>query len=200
MTKQFTPAFLLPILLVCAAILAVYFFLPRMGTYAIQGGAISLSIEGRPMVSGNNASLHAISTCGEFVVSLDKTGFGNGSAALSQPFLLEEGNHSFFAQGNGCNSTLAFHVAARQCEGNQTSECEKEGCPGIRKCAGGVFSSCTLPKKVCSPGERVGCSIDGCSFGYIICNQCGTGFGKCTADSKNENVTCATCNAMQFCN
>jgi len=200
MTKQISPAFLLPILLVCAAILAVYFLLPQAGNYAPQGGEISLSIEGRPLVSGNTVALRAVSTCGEFDVSLDKAGFGNGTATLSQPFLLEEGNHTFFAQGNGCNSTLAFKVAARECEGNQTMECEMNNCTGARKCTGGVFSSCTLPKKICSPGERVGCSTDGCSFGYITCNQCGTGFGKCTADSKNGNATCATCNAMQFCN
>jgi hypothetical protein len=197
MAKQSTLAFLLPILLVCAAILAAYSFLPKSDAGTPQGGAISLSIDGRPLVSGSTATLRAVSTCGAFDVLLDGAGFGNGEPLLSAPFLLKQGDHSFFAQGKDCNSTLAFSVLARECVGNETKECEKDDCPGTRKCAGGMFSDCALPKKVCFPGEKVGCSTDGCSFGYMACNPCGTGFGKCTADSKNENATCtgtSSCN------
>ena len=190
MAKQSTLPFLLPILLVCAAILAAYFFLPNSEAETLQGGAISISLDGGPPVSGNTATLRAVSTCGAFIVSLDGAWFGNGEPLLSLPFLLEEGSHTFFAQGKGCNSTLAFNVLARECAGNETKECEKNDCPGARRCAGGIFSECILPKKVCYPGEKVGCSINGCSFGYITCNQCGTSFGKCAADSKKENATC----------
>ena len=190
MAKQSTLALFLSILLVCAVILAVYCFLPTVDSGAPQGGDILLSIDGRPHVSGNTATLRAVSKCGAFDVLLDGTGFGNGAPLLSMPFLLEEGRHVFFAQGNGCNSTLVFTVLARECNGDETKECEKDGCTGARKCAGGIFLECALPKKVCYPGEKVGCSINGCSFGYMTCNQCGTSFGKCAADSKKENATC----------
>ena len=150
------------------------------------------------MVSGNTATIRAVSTCGAFDVLLDGVEFGNGTPLLSEPFLLEEGSHVFVAQGKGCNSTLAFSVLARECDGNETLECEKSGCPGARKCIGGMFSDCALPKKVCYPGEKVGCSTNGCSFGYITCNQCGTGFGICTADSQKENVT--ACKGSPSCN
>jgi len=192
MAKQSTLAFLIPILLVCAAILAAYSFLPKSEGGAQQGGGeISLSIEGRPLVSGNSATLRAVSTCGAFGVSLDGAVFGNGAPLLSGPFLLQEGNHSFFAQGQGCNSTLEFIVLARECEENETLSCASNGCPGARTCLGGIFSECFLPKKVCSPGEKVGCSTNGCSFGYMVCNQCGTSFGKCLPAGA-ANSACGT--------
>ena len=156
-----------------------------------SGGAISISIEGRPLVSGNTAVLRAVSTCGAFDVLLDGSEFGNGAPLLSAPFFLEEGSHAFLAQGQDCNSTLAFTVLVRECAGNETKECDRNGCPGTRKCAGGAFSECLLPNKVCSPGERVGCSTNGCSFGYMACNPCGTGFSKCAASSEKENATCS---------
>jgi len=196
MAKRSTLAFILPTLLLCAALLAVYFFLPRTDTYTLQGGAISLSLDGRPLVDGNTATLRAVSTCGAFDVSLDGAGFGNGEPLLSAPFLLKEGSHSFFAQGNGCNSTLVFGVIARECGANETKECEKSGCPGTCKCAGGIFSECALPKKACQPGEKVGCSTNGCSFGHMMCNQCGTGFGKCLPDL---GTGLATCSGSQNC-
>ena len=198
MAKKSTLAFLLPVLLVCAAFMAAYMFLPKTDEGAQpQGGAISLSLDRQPLVSGGTATLRAVSTCGGFDVSLDGAWLGHGSPALSAPFLLEEGSHSFFAQGQGCNATLAFTVSARECSGNETAACEKSGCPGVRECVGGIFSDCSLPKKVCYPGERVGCSTNGCSFGHIVCNSCGTGFGKCAADSNEGNAACA---GGQSCN
>ena len=198
MAKQSPLAFLFSALLVCAAILAVHHFLPTQGGGTLQrDGAISLSLYGRPLVSGNTATLRAVSTCGTFDVSLDGAVFGNGEPLLSTPFLLEEGSHSFSAQGKDCNSTLVFTVLARECTGNETKECEKNDCPGVRKCAGGIFSECSLPKKVCSPGEKLGCSTNGCSFGYMTCNPCGTGFSVCAANSQNKNETCV---GKQSCN
>ncbi|MFA6907648.1 MAG: hypothetical protein WC263_02370 [Candidatus Micrarchaeia archaeon] len=210
MAKQSAGAFIIPILLACAAILAVYSSLPGQpgaapqqeggfpidfqgGSGAQPAGGISLSLQGGPLVSGNTASLRAVSACGEFGVSLDGAWFGNGSPLLSSPFLLQEGSHVFSAQGKGCNSTLAFTVLARACAANETKECERNGCPGIRKCAGGLFSECALLKKVCSPGEKVGCHVDSCSSGHMVCNPCGTSFGKCLpgAIPKNEDAACA---------
>ena len=196
MAKQSTLAFLLPILLVCAAILAVYPFLWPPEAEAPPGGAISLSLGGRPIVSGSAAELRAVSTCGAFDVSLDGAWFGNGAPVLSAQFLPAEGSHSFFAQGNGCNSTLSFTVLARECDGNETKACEKGDCPGTRKCAGGMLSECTLPRKICYPGEKVGCSTNSCSFGHMVCNQCGTGFSACASGSKNISA----CASSPSCN
>jgi len=196
MAKQSTLAFLLPILLVCAAILAIYYFLPTSDSGTPPDGAISLFIDGVPLVAGNTATLRAVSTCGSFDVLLDNSWFGNGSSMLSKSFLLTKGAHSFFAQGKNCNATLVFTVRARECTGNETKECEKNDCPGARQCAGGIFSECAPLKKVCASGERIGCSTNGCSFGHMVCNPCGTGFSECANDSKKENTTCAgaSCN------
>ncbi|MFA6214340.1 MAG: hypothetical protein WC717_03615 [Candidatus Micrarchaeia archaeon] len=190
MAKQSALASLIPIALACAIIFAAYSFLQAPSAAAPQAGEISLSLQGGPMVDGNTAALRAVSACGDFSVSLDNAWFGDGAPTLFAPFLLEEGSHAFFAKGDGCNSTLSFTVAARECRGNGTSKCEINGCPGSRECAGGRFLECALPKRVCSPGERVGCSIDGCSFGYMACNQCGTSFGKCLPPSQKENASC----------
>jgi len=198
MAKKNMLAFLLPLILVCAAILAAYSFLPKPAAEAPSGGEISLSLQGRPLVAGSTAALRAVSTCGAFEVLLDGAVFGNGTPLLSKPFLLEEGAHSFFAQGKDCNSTLAFTVLARECYGNETQTCEKNGCAGARKCAGGIFSECALPERICYPGERVGCSTDSCSFGYMICNPCGTSFGKCAPGTASSNN--ATCSGASSCN
>lgn len=196
MAKQLTPAFILPILLVCTAILVAHYFLQAAGPGVgdgSQGGKISLFLDGAPPISGSTATLRAISTCGAFNVSLDGDAFGSGGALFSQPFLLEGGSHSFFAQGTGCNSTLSFRVALRECFGNETGACEEGGCTGTHTCEGGVFSPCSLPRKICSPGQKIGCSTNGCSFGYAACNQCGTGFGKCLPDAEMKNYTCSNC-------
>ena len=191
MAKQSSLALVLPILLVCAASLAVYSFLPQSEAVPPQGGMISLSLQGAPLVSGNTATLRAVSTCGAFDVSLDRAAFESGGPWISVPFLLDEGSHSFYAQGQSCNSTLSFTVIARECEGNETKVCENNGCPGVRECTGGTFSECALPKKLCSPGETLGCSTNGCAFGYMTCNPCGTGFSVCAAAPKDVNASCA---------
>jgi len=198
MAKQNTLAFLLPLLLVCAAILAAYSFFPKTGAETPSDGSISLSLQGGPLVSGNTATLRAISTCGAFDVLLDGFEFGGGSPLLSRQFLLEDGRHSFFAQGKYCNATLEFIALPRECEANETKECEKSGCAGTRKCEGGIFSECALPERICYPGEKVGCSTNSCSFGYMICNSCGTSFGKCGPGTANQNNS--TCAGKQSCN
>ena len=196
MAKQSTLVAILLIFLLCAAFAVAYFFLPKAGPAAgdeNQAGKISLFLEGAPPISGNTATLRAISTCGAFDVSLDGSAFGRGAPVLSQPFVLEEGSHAFFAEGESCNSTLSFNVALRECSGNETSECEFGGCTGFRSCIGGAFSECELPKRICLPGQKIGCSTNGCSFGHATCNACGTGFGKCLPDGEMGNYTCSSC-------
>jgi hypothetical protein len=184
---------LLPILLACIAILVAYSFLPKIGAGPDsdgQGGEISLHLSGWPLVEGNNATLRAFSTCGPFGVSLDGAGLGSGEAAFSAQFPLEAGGHAFTASGSGCNSTLAFIVQPRECSGNATEGCSRGGCAGSRQCTNGVFSDCELRRKICVPGERMGCSTDACAFGYATCNPCGTGFGGCLPDEKKDNASC----------
>ncbi|MFA6214106.1 MAG: hypothetical protein WC717_02395 [Candidatus Micrarchaeia archaeon] len=197
MENKSTIPFLLPILLVCAAIAVAYYFLPSLGATGLEGQAgsvISLELSGRqPYVAGRMASARAISSCGAFVLSLDGKKIGEGGAYASVPVELEQGSHALLAQGNGCSASMPFSVLPRECLGNETMECSAGGCPGTRKCDDGAFSPCMLPKKVCWPGEEIGCSTDGCSFGHATCNRCGTAFGRCAPDSEKENSSAANC-------
>ncbi|MEM4348725.1 MAG: hypothetical protein QXN37_04115 [Candidatus Anstonellaceae archaeon] len=67
----------------------------------------------------------------------------------------------------------------QECQENQVQNCTKNGCPGTQRCYRGRWGSCILPKRICSPGEKIGCNYDGCKFGYAECNECGTAFGPC---------------------
>ncbi|MEM4554446.1 MAG: hypothetical protein QXT25_01180 [Candidatus Anstonellaceae archaeon] len=68
---------------------------------------------------------------------------------------------------------------AQECQEGQVRNCTKDGCNGTQKCYRGRWGICVLPRKICNPKERIGCSYDGCRFGYSECNECGTGFGPC---------------------
>ena len=197
MKKQDTAiSLLLPILLACAAIVVAISFLPQPGAGGDgQEWEISLTLEGqRPFVSGEPSELRIISTCVPIDIFLDGEQIGPSGASSSMPLLLGEGNHSFLAKGDGCQASLSVEVLARECEGNQTSSCTDGGCIGVRRCSGGVYSGCSLPRKICVPGEKMGCSTDGCKFGYATCNACGNGFGECLPPangSKNSGSGCA---------
>ena len=126
MARERNLSFLLPIFLACAALLAAYAFLPKIGaadSNGAPGGEISLSISGGPLVGGNSAAFRAVSTCGDFTVYLDGKMLLEGGPVLASPFALEEGGHTLFASGGGCNATLPFSVAPRECEGNAASAC-----------------------------------------------------------------------------
>jgi len=126
---------------------------------------------------------------------LDGEGIGASGVSSSLPLALAEGNHTFIAEGEGCKASLAVEVLPRECEGSQAASCFVGGCEGVRRCSGGMYSGCLLPRKVCVPGEKIGCSIDGCKFGHAECNACGSGFGEClpaAGDSKNGGNSCAS--------
>lgn len=185
---------LLPVILACAAVAVAISFLPK----TITGGAqenweLSLTLEGRPFVAGNTAMLHAFSTCGAYGVFLDGNKMGSSDMYLDLPLMLSEGSHTLSAKGDGCQALLPFEVEARECSGNQSAPCAVQGCEGVRYCIDGKYSEeCSLPKKVCMPGEKIGCSTDGCKFGHATCNPCGSGFGNCTDDGNKNGTACAS--------
>jgi hypothetical protein len=78
-----------------------------------------------------------------------------------------------------------------ECAGNETRACQIDACPGEERCLGGYFGPCNTPRNVCNPGQRIACNIDGCEFGYRICDACGTGFGGClSVNEKNSGAPC----------
>jgi hypothetical protein len=180
MAKQSASALLLFIILACAALAAAYFFLPK-SQQAPEERQIKMSLEGtRPLVSGANATISAFSTCGAFGIYLDGNLLLPNASRAPIPIVLEEGSHALEAKNSECSSTFGFVVLERECEANQTRKCDRDGCEGVQRCEGGIYSSaCALPRKICVPGEKIGCSTDGCKFGYATCNSCGTGFGQC---------------------
>lgn len=71
-------------------------------------------------------------------------------------------------------------VLPSQCEpGGQEACITGGGCEGVRLCANGRLGNCIIPKQECVPGSRVGCTIDECTFGFRVCNKCGTGYLPC---------------------
>jgi hypothetical protein len=182
---------LVPIVLVCAAILATYQFIPN-SSQAPQSPQISLVLDGEaPYVSGRAVTLRVFSTCGPFGIFVDNEKSGEGLAYAEMQLVLLAGRHAFEAKSSGCNATLAINVAALQCAFNQTEPCAVNGCQGVRTCSNGAYSSCILPRRVCVPGEKIGCSFDGCEFGHAICNPCGSGFGACVPDNATKiGVAC----------
>jgi hypothetical protein len=84
-----------------------------------------------------------------------------------------------------------------ECAYGESMGCNVSGCPGIKKCVGGSFGSCELPARACVPGKRIGCSLNGCSFGYKVCNSCGTSYSKCLSESEIENQA-ANCSSPGY--
>ena len=85
------------------------------------------------------------------------------------------------------------------CNNGQAQPCEISGCIGNQTCRNGFYSDCALPRKICVPFSKIGCSSDSCKFGYAICNPCGTGYGVCLpppANATNSSPPCsgAGCN------
>jgi hypothetical protein len=179
MARQSATALLLFAALAFAALAAAYLFIPG-SQQAPEERQIRMSLDGRePLVSGANATVFALSSCGAFAIYLDGRLLLPNASRASIPLALEQGSHTLEAANNECSSTLSFEVLARECEANQTRQCDSGGCGGVQRCEGGVYSPCYLPRKTCTPGEKIGCSTDGCKFGYAACNACGTGFGQC---------------------
>jgi len=172
---------------------AIYFFLPRETGAAEQKIDIYL-ISPQHVMEKSEVRLSVFSSCGAFSTFVDGKPLESGvqSAKLSSTF--PPGEHLFEARNENCSSNASFTVERQECEDGQTQSCSEGACNGTMRCHGGRWGSCDLPKKVCSPGQRIGCSTDGCRFGYKTCNPCGSGFGECLPDAAQGNASSCTGN------
>lgn len=194
--------FPLPVAALFAAIVAVgalAIFIAYSQPPSVPGESIGLSLAGtRPFVAGGTATASAFSSCGEFVLLLDGTAISSGAGAGVQ-LPLVAGTHTLEAKNARCESNLSFLVAVRECIGNQTRSCAAGACLGTQECAGGIYGECIIPPRICTPGVRIGCSLDGCHFGYAACNGCGNGFGPCLPRDSNTSAAGGNCSSSQSC-
>jgi hypothetical protein len=64
------------------------------------------------------------------------------------------------------------------CKDGMSQSCSVGSCGGVSTCTSGSWSGCVW-QHMCIPGQKVDCLNQGCSFGYKVCNECGTGYGQC---------------------
>ena len=72
------------------------------------------------------------------------------------------------------------------CTEGQTQYCAIDSCSGTRTCVGGVWSGCRW-QQVCTPGSRIPCLRQDCSYAVQTCNECGSGYGPCLNASSATN-------------
>ena len=167
-----------------ASIAAFRYFSPQ--PEAAQGtGEIRLIVEPQRLVEGQNASVTAYSTCGNFTISADGRKICDASSGQQLSIPLPAGNYSISAANANCSASAPLQVVARVCQDGQEQGCTKNGCPGTQACSGGSWSGCELPERKCMPGVKIGCAYNSCSFGYTTCDKCGAGFGPCLPEGQS---------------
>jgi hypothetical protein len=172
-------------LAVAGIVAALIFFGPGPAQQG-DGGKISVYLQGPSQVTENApVKVSAFSSCGVFSTFLDGKVQQQGVLEAEAIIRVPPGTHVFEAKNGNCSGNVSFSVVAPQCSGGQVQQCNSEGCPGTETCFGGNWGDCVLPRKVCSPGQKIGCSLDGCHFGYSACNQCGSGFGPCMPENSS---------------
>jgi len=190
---------LLSLAVIAAAVGATYFFLiPK--EQPVQYGAkleIYPSFSGA-LLEGKAASAKFFSSCGDFSVYLDRQHLGDYEQRAEVPISAGIGSHTLEAKNSECVEKIVFEVKKAECSEREARGCSSGGCPGKQECVGGFFGNCQMPKKVCVPGQKVGCSSSACSFGYKTCNRCGTEYGPCTPDG-SVNATSASCSSNASC-
>lgn len=144
-----------------------------------DSGTIELFFDDSSVIEGENLTVRAYSSCGGFSIYLDERAIAEGESYAKAAFLTQVGTHLLVAKNNRCNISLSFHVENRECISGQEKPCFEGGCEGKNECEGGRWGRCILPKKICQPGTKSGCNLDGCKFGYSTCNSCGSAFGPC---------------------
>ena len=142
-------------------------------------------------MENSTVRITALSSCGAFSTFLDgakqQQGVQEAEVAISPP----PGSHVFEARNGNCSDSVGFSVVAPECSDGQVRQCISDGCAGNETCFGGNWGGCALPWKICSPGQEIGCSLDGCHFGYSVCNRCGSGFGPCMPENgTNASAGC----------
>ena len=178
--------------IVLACIAAFAFLLASNQPNQEGAGKIQVYLHGPSQVMENaTVGISAFSSCGAFSTFLDgqvqQQGVQEAEASLSPP----PGAHVFEARNGNCSANVSFSVVAPECGDGQVQRCNSGGCSGNETCFGGNWGDCVLPRKVCLPGQKIGCSLDGCHFGYSACNGCGSGFGPCMP--QNESAQDPAC-------
>lgn len=84
----------------------------------------------------------------------------------------------FLFANSGKFSLSSDSSSSASCVDGQTRYCSISGCSGVAKCINGAFRGCEW-EKICTPNERVPCTIEGCAYAYRTCNSCGNGYGAC---------------------
>ncbi|MEW6328562.1 MAG: hypothetical protein AB1468_00445 [Candidatus Micrarchaeota archaeon] len=103
----------------------------------------------------------------------------NASFSLNLSSPASPGAHVVHAESGECSASAQISVMERPCAPGETRACRTgAGCEGTTVCTDFGPSECIV-NKVCAPGETIQCSYDTCNSGYKVCNQCGTGYGKC---------------------
>ncbi|VVC01339.1 Uncharacterised protein [uncultured archaeon] len=192
------PALLFAILAILAAGAALAIFTFAKPQPPSSEGRIEIFLGGsRPYMDGGTVMVQAFSSCGSFTLLLDGSQLASGENSLRAEVPLTKGEHLLQAQGTGCSGEASFSVAAFECQGGENRSCIVGSCQGMQHCFDGFYGDCGLPPRICDPGERIGCSIDGCHFGYATCNECGSGFGAClpreSSSANTSGCTASTC-------
>ena len=192
------PAFPFAAHLAAAALLIAilaFVFLPKAGGEA-GTGEIQVFLQGPSSVpEGTPVEISAFSSCGQFAAFVDGVEEQSYAESAKVGLSLAPGAHVFEAKNANCSASVGFVVEKSECIGGESEACIESNCLGNRTCFAGKWGGCSLPEKVCSPGERIGCSYDGCHFGHAVCNACGSGFGNCTQDSGANKSSGCTGNA-----
>ena len=182
--KSLVHSKLLAALLCIGLILALaYFAFPLLPAPSPNpdSQAIEIFISPQVIFEGSLVQARAFSSCGNFSLFLDEEELASGENRIEVSFLARTGEHLLYAKSASCYAKKAFTVQARECAEGENRTCAFGQCKGVQFCINGKFSECYPEKKVCVPGERRGCSLNSCQFGYMVCDPCGTGFGPCKA-------------------
>lgn len=175
-------------------LLAIFFMVPKSEPQNDRG-RLDVYLEGPHAVMENTpVKISAFSSCGEFSTFVDGVAQGRNVASASVSLILPPGTHRFEAKNSNCSDNVSFSVQERECDDGQVDSCSEGMCTGNKSCRGGRWGGCIMPKRVCPPGQKIGCSIDGCNFGYTTCNACGSGFGNCIAANATSNSSNAASN------
>lgn len=177
--NQNSPWLIIAAFFIIAASIPIFLFFYQGNQGSTIQGEIAIYPPFQKVPEGVPVSFSVYSTCGDFSFFEGGKKIAEGKSGQKFSFSLPAGTHLLEAKNPECSASATAIVVEKECEDGQVAPCEKDGCPGNKTCYGGIWGSCSLPPKKCVPGSKIGCSYDSCSFGYMTCNECGTGFGPC---------------------
>lgn len=154
-----------------------------------QGGEIEIYLQPSRVAENSRAAVLAFSSCGPFSLYLDGKLLGQAESQIRADITAAAGSHLLSAEGTRCSRSLSFEAVQTECNDGENRSCTAGDCDGTQECRVGAWDACRLPQKKCVPGEKVGCSVDSCKFGYRTCNSCGTGFGQCLPRGGTDDGT-----------